>query len=69
MNRTPRPPKPLKDTIEYYIANGNNILVRSFGAHPEAAHEWLRTCIPTDKCTDLRVVSKTTTYNEVPRHE
>lgn len=66
MSRTPRP---LKDTIEYYIANGNNVLVRSFGSDNNAAHEWLKTCVPADKCTDLRVISKTTTYNEVPTHE
>lgn len=65
-----RTPKPLKDTIEYYIANPNNVLVRSFGNDPVAAQQWLDNCVPagTAKCTELRIITKTTTYQEVPRH-
>ena len=59
----------MKDSIEYFIANTNNVLIRSFGNDPVAAQEWLDKCMPADKCTNLRIVSKTTTYHEIPRHE
>ena len=59
----------MKDSIEYFITNTNNVLIRSFGNDPVAAQEWLDTCMPADKCTNLRIVSKTTTYHEIPRHE
>ena len=57
----------MKNSIEYFIANSSNALIRSFGNDPEAAKVWLDTCLPVEKCVNLRIVSKTITYNEVPR--
>ena len=57
------------DSIEYFIVNGRDVMVRSFGNNPEAAQEWIKNCVPADKCNNLKIMTKTTTYQEVPIHD
>lgn len=59
----------LQNTIEYFIANGNNVLIRSFGNDAQSAQDWMKNCLPVDKCINLRIVSKTVTFQEVAQHD